>query len=271
MSKDVKNTEEDVSKTDNTEIKVDKKTKKAKTTKSKSTTKKTKDDKSEPDYKKHRDRVKTKFFESLGVGWFDYEILELLFFFSIPRIDTKPLAKQLIAEFGSLARVIDADRDKLMSYPGVGKVTTILIKLIKNIIKIYHDDKIEHLSKTVFDDNKKIGEFFKDKLYTYTDEVVYVMFLDNASKMISCNLISVGDLANVPLNNKTIIEKALMYKATSIAIAHNHPSGDSIPSESDVMATRNLRSDLKVINVKLIDHIIVTPTDYLVMSNGNYI
>lgn len=274
---------EELTQSDN-EIKVVKKSTKAKTTKTTKDTKpknaKTKKidkaksknvSKDKSDNEKHRSRSKTKFLQSCGLGWLDYEYLELLLFFAIPRKDTKPLARRLISEFGDFARVIDADKDELMSCEGVGESVTVLIMLMKNIIKLYHDDKINHLSKSVFDTGEKFGEYFKEKLYTHSDEVVYVMFLDSASKMISCNLMSIGDLNYVNLDSKNIIEKALLCKASSIAISHNHPEGSLIPSEADVVSTRALRSDLEVINVRLVEHVIVNASSYFLMTKGNYI
>lgn len=225
----------------------------------------------EKDTKDHRKRVRAKVLKNGFSSLADYELLEFLLFHSIVRKDTKDLSKCLLKDFGSLSGVIDAKEADLREYAGVGDSTITLFMAIKEFMNRYHTEKINHKSGDVFDNGEKFGEYFKNRLYGYSDEVVFAMFLDNSHKMISCDLLFVGDMSSVNVNSKTVIELALKHKASSIALAHNHPHGNSTPSEGDVRATKALKSDLKIINVKLVEHIIVTPTDYLAMSKGSYI
>lgn len=223
------------------------------------------------DNKNHRNRVKSKALANGFSTFSDYELLEYLLFHSIPRIDTKKLAKQLLNDFGSLSKVFEAPANELKEYLGVGDYTVTMFMAFMELTKRFHADKNEHSNKMTFDSSEKFGKFFINQLYSYSEEVVFLMFLDNRRKMISCDLLFVGEYASINVNPKVIIQNALKYKATFIAIAHNHTHGDYTPSEGDVRVTRALRKDLKVIDVLLVDHIIVTQTDYLSMVEGNYI
>lgn len=227
--------------------------------------------KPQPDNAKHRIRVKENYRKNGGSDLRDYELLEMLLFYCVPRKDTKPLAKQLIADFGSFARVFEAGEHELVKYNGITENGATLINLMIDISRQYQIDKANHIDQTdTFDNNNKICDYFKNKLFGYTKEVVYVMFLDSRYKLISCEKLAEGDLTQVSFENSQIIELVIKYKAKFMAIAHTHPDGTMRPSESDVKVTADLRKALKVIKVVLLEHAIITPKVCVSMYNGGY-
>lgn len=219
----------------------------------------------------HRDRAKNRFLEIGGDKLEDYELLEMLLFYIIPRKDTKSLAKQLIRDFGSFDKVFEAECNDLEKYSGISRNGSIFLKLILESNRRYNIKKVKHLESEVFDSIEKIGKYFHKMLNNSPTEVAFIMFLDNSNKMITCEKISDGELNTATINMREIIELTLKYKATAVVLAHNHPDGTSRPSSSDVTVTQLLKTGLKIIDVVVLEHIIVTPTKYISMTKGGYV
>lgn len=220
-------------------------------------------------HKKHRQRVKDRFLSEGLDSFNEHNILEFLLFYSIPRIDTNEIAHNLINTFGGLSEVFDAPIEELVKLPHISEHTATLIKLVPALSRAYMLDKQKY--KQVFDTPKKLGEYFVNRFIGTTNEVLYLLLLDSSLKEIICTKISEGSVTASNLNVRTVVDKVVKHNACSVIIAHNHPRGLALPSTDDLMLTSKLKSVLKSIDVRLIDHIIVAHDEYVSLVEGGFL
>lgn len=217
----------------------------------------------------HRSRLRKRFREE-GLDHFDeVNVLELLLFFAKPRIDTKELARVLLNRFGSLSRVLEATAAELETVEGVGENTSTLITLITQLGRYYLVNRND--SPKILDTTEKYGKFLADNFHGRRDESVFLLCLDAKCKMLSCRMVGQGSVssANVPL--RKIVELALSSNATTVILAHNHPSGIAIPSEEDKEATERLATALGAMDIILADHVVVSDDDFVsLVQSGIY-
>ncbi len=199
----------------------------------------------------HRQRLKSRFLSQGLEGFEDHNVLELLLFYSIPRSDTNEIAHYLLQEFKSLSGVFDAPVEELCKIKGVSHHTATLIKLIPEIISVYHTDKTKD-TKIVSSTNDA-GKFFIPRFYGKKNEEVHVLLLDDKKKVIRCD---------------KLFEGTVNSNATGIVLAHNHPGGVALPSARDLRATEKIFKALKLINVELCDHIIVADDDFVSLADS---
>lgn len=205
-------------------------------------------------HKGHRQRVRQKFIKSGFVGFADHEILEILLFYSRPRVDTNIIAHNLLNRFKSLNKVFDADIDTLKEVEGVDESTAILIKLVPEIMKEYMLSKSQDVPMGSY---KAVCEFFKSQFAGENVEKVRIACINDKLKLVGCAVISEGSPGNVGINVRKIVEFTYKNNCESIIMAHNHPNGDLIPSDEDIKATSSLYKTLKPVGIQLLDHIIV--------------
>ena len=209
----------------------------------------------------HRERKREQFCLH-GLDCFaDHEVLELLLFYAIPRLDTNPIAHALMDRFGSLERVLAASVEELEQVPGMGPSAAVLLKLVPQITRRAHLSSA--VTETPLDTVERIGAFFIRQYIAQTDEVIYQLCLDAKGRMITCNKLGEGNPFSVALDLRKIIENALRSNAVLVALAHNHPSGVAFPSHEDKIATLQVREALETIGVQLVDHIIVADGDFI--------
>lgn len=211
----------------------------------------------------HRRRVKDKFLQNgFPEGTNDYEYLEFLLFFAIPRKDTKEIAKLLLKQFGSLSGVFNAPISELQKVEGVGEHAAILIKIIPEIARAYKNDMLDTTSS--LNSVEEIGTYLLNR-YAYfgKDEVFSILSFDNKGKLLSFNVVEKGDTGSVGVSARKVIEIMLTTKASSAVIAHNHPGGIALPSSGDLKVTETLKRVLNDINVQLLDHIIIAGDDFV--------
>ena len=223
--------------------------------------------------KDHRKRVKEKFLKTNFEGWHDYEILEFILFFSIPRIDTKPIAKELIKKFGSLKEVLLADTDKLKEIfkevAGVGDNTIYFFRFLKNIALMYSEFQIKEKEK--ISSPQDAITFLKNLIGTSKEEKMTALFLDASNKVVDYDIISEGTVARSAVYPSKVVKNALLKDARSVIVAHNHPGGVCKPSQNDIIATEAIQKALKTVDVMLLDHIIVTNADYYSFKDNGLI
>ncbi len=223
--------------------------------------------------KGHRKRVKEKFLKTNFDGWHDYEILEFILFYSIPGKDTKPMAKELIKEFGSLKDVLVADSTKLKEVfkkvKGVGKETIYFLHFLKTIAIKYSEFQIKEKKK--LSSPTDVVDFLKNDIGTLPEEKMVAVFLNASNKVIAHNDISEGTVARSAVYPSKVVEKAILSKARSVIVAHNHPGGVCKPSQNDIIATEAIQKALKTVDVMLLDHIIVTGSDYYSFKDNGLI
>lgn len=204
----------------------------------------------------HRSRLKERF-EKTGIeSLHSHEILEMLLFYVIKRKDTKPVARRLLKEFGSLSRVFDAPLEDLMKVDGVGKETALLINFCAKSFVAYRKDLAEKNNISAADADESM-EFAKSLFYGKSHEEFYVILLDSRLKIINHVFIAEGIGSEVNAQPKKILEALVRNNAESVIFAHNHPAGFANPSHSDIDFTNKMISVLAPFEIKVQDHIIV--------------
>lgn len=209
----------------------------------------------------HRQRMRSKFLQSGLDGFEVHESLELLLYYAVPRKDTNPLSHKLIDRFGSLSAVLDAPIDALKEC-GLSENAAILLKLIPQISRIYLDDKFDP-GKAV--DIDKVGDKLLHKFVGRDYEAVVLLLMDAKRKEVYCGVISKGSVNSCDLYIRKIIETAMIYNASYAVLSHNHPSGLALPSMADIESTKTVSSALKLVGIRLLDHIVVADDDYVSM------
>lgn len=204
----------------------------------------------------HRERVRSRFLKEGLDNFDDHTVLELLLFNTISRKDTNEEAHRLINTFGSLSNVFDASFEDLCKVKGIGEQSATLIKLVPQIFRKYETDKLNK-NDVVLNSAEMVAKYTSKHFKGLTEERLYLLCLDANCKMLSFDLISSGTVNSTPLNNRLITEKTFSSKAASIILVHNHPSGITAPSKSDVNATLDIMAAMKSIGVRLSDHIII--------------
>ena len=217
----------------------------------------------------HRERLRERYKENGLKGFNDINALELLLFYALPRKDTNPLAHELLNWFGSLQAVFSASVEELKDVPGISDSSAILIKLVPDICKLA---RITETSKGKgITDSSLASGFLIPRFMFEESEKVIMLSLDSAKKVKACTDISSGVVNSVDLNIRLIVETALKNKASSVILAHNHPDGDTSPSREDRETTKRVRESLKLVDIPLVDHIIVSGNDYFSFCDAGYL
>jgi DNA repair protein RadC len=207
-----------------------------------------------PHYLGHRKRLKSKFLKNLPSSFEDYELLEILLFSSHSRKDVKPLAKKLLSEFGSLGAILNADKNLLKNISGVNDNVLISLKIIKEIAGRFSKEKIN--KKPVIESWQSLISYCKIQMTDLQQEQLRVLFLDKKYNLIADELQHQGTIENVEIDVRSILHKTIELSASGLILIHNHPSGDTKPSKADIKNTNMIAESLKIINVKIYDHLI---------------
>lgn len=216
----------------------------------------------------HRQRVKDRFRKDGLDNFNELHALELLLFYCIPQGDTNPLAHELIDRFGSLPQVLEAPAHELEKVKGIGAHASTLLNLTAQITRFYNvnrDDRKMILSTTTL-----CGNYLKSHFIGRRDETVFLLCLDAKCKLLSCNLVGEGSVNSAGLSIRKIVETALGMNATSVVLAHNHPSGIAVPSAEDITTTRRVAMALDAVGITLADHIVVAGNDFVSLLQSNY-
>jgi DNA repair protein RadC len=203
----------------------------------------------------HRKRIRERYLESLGEGFADHELLELLLFYAIPRSNTNGMGHALIERFGSINGVAEASIDELKLIDGIGDNSAILINLTMSIAKSYAENY--HKERVKIRNIEDLVSYANNHTFGAVKELVYGIFMDDNMNVIGMNLISSGTVNESRPMIRTIIEHCVLKRATAMALIHNHPNGGVEPSKKDIDFTYLLQRELDIIGVTLIEHIIV--------------
>jgi DNA repair protein RadC len=203
----------------------------------------------------HRDRLKRKFLRAGMDALHEYEALELLLTYAIPRRDVKPPAKLLLREFGSLRGVVDAEPDDLERTPGIGRHAAILLKLVKALAALYLKQKAKEKRQVTC--TTELLDFCRTALGGKRDEEFCVLYLDAQNQIIEFETVQQGIVNQAVVYPRQVLERALKKKASAIILAHNHPSGQVRPSDADIRLTRTIQDVAKMLDIIVHDHIII--------------
>lgn len=204
----------------------------------------------------HRGRLKSRFLKEGLDSFEDHQVLELLLFQTIPRIDTNPIAHRLMQRFGSLSSVLEADPRDLASVEGIGLNAASFLSMIPQLTRRYFHDRVRH-SRKALNTSEAAAEYLAPLMAGRPEEVFYLVCLDSQLKVLYPALISEGTVKDALVHPRHVVEAAVRHKAASVILAHNHPAGSAKPSTHDHRLTRNLVQALGGINVQVVDHIIV--------------
>ncbi len=208
-----------------------------------------------PHYKGHRERLRSRFLETGDQGLPDYEILEMLLFRSIPQRDVKPLAKELIARFGSLSGVLGARRERLTEVKGVGDSVAADLKLVEAAGRRLARQSIQ--DKPVLGSWKDVIDYCHAAMAHADRETFRILFLDKRNHLITDEVQGVGTVDHTPVYPREVIRRALEVSATAIILVHNHPSGDPTPSNADIRMTEDIIAIAGPMGISVHDHIII--------------
>jgi DNA repair protein RadC len=215
---------------------------------------KTKDIKTEKEIHNGRRAKLRELFAKSGLESFnDTQVLEYALGFCVPRQDTNPTAHRLINKFGSLAAVIDAHPDKLKEIIGVGEQSAYFISFLGELLHYYHINKAKDMKITSPND---AAAYFKDVMPTYTTEQFVMVCLGLSGNVLIRDNTTSNDISKVDINVRELVDIALRVKTTAVVIAHNHPTDDPTPSDTDTLLTRQIITVFDALGIKVLDHII---------------
>jgi len=216
----------------------------------------------------HRARLRERFLKSGIEGMADYEIVELLLTLAVPRRDVKEPAKRLIRQFGNLKGILDAPVEDLNKVDGIGSVTPAALKIIRAAATLYLQQHAE--DREILSDPVKIADFWRMRIGVLANEVFQVGYLDSAYRLLrdGVQTLEEGTVDRATVYPRKMIETALRRGAAALVLAHNHPNGNVQPSEQDKLLTRALVLAAEAVQVKILDHLIVSADEVFSFRNA---
>ena len=216
----------------------------------------------------HRQRLKDRYRLDGLDNFNELQVLELLLFYCIPQQDTNPLAHNLIDHFGSLSQVLEAPMEELEKVRGVGANTATFLHLVRDAGRYYR------VNRTMLDKilltTEQCGNYLSSFFIGRRNEMVFLLCLDAKCKVLCCKEIGEGSVNFASVPARRIVQTALAANATTVILAHNHPSGIAIPSSEDVQTTYRVAAALDTVDITLADHIIVADDEYVSLSQSGY-
>lgn len=213
------------------------------------------------DYLGHRKRLRERYVKNGYEALQDYEIIELLLTFVKQRVDTKPLAKQLIKKYGTIEEILKADIKDLKEIEGVGDITAVFLNFIGDIAACSFKDKAEK-EKTSFRNKNQLISYLRNDIGFSKNEEFKVLFLNSVNEIIETEILFTGTIDKSAVYPRKILERALYHNARSIVFVHNHPSGNVSPSEKDIELTEEVKKFFKIVDINVLDHIIITKNSH---------
>ncbi|MFQ8433030.1 RadC family protein [Amaricoccus sp. W119] len=208
-----------------------------------------------PHYWGHRERLRQRFLEGGHAAMPEYELLEMVLFNAIGRIDVKPLAKTLLATFGDLNGVIAASEPRLTRVPGVTPKVWFQLRLFEAISHRMARAKV--MRREIIGSWDALMSYCKTVMAYRETEQFRILFLDTKNTLIADEEQAKGTVNHVPVYPREVAKRALELGATAIILVHNHPSGDPTPSRADVDMTAQIETACGAIGVQVFDHVII--------------
>jgi DNA repair protein RadC len=203
----------------------------------------------------HRRRLRERFLKGGAEAMPDYELLELLLFAAVPRRDTKPLAKALIARFGSFAEVIAAKRERLMEVEGAGEAVVNQLKITEAAAQRLARSKV--IGRPALSSWAALLDYCMAAMARSQTEEFRVLFLDRKNVLVADEVQSRGTVDHAPVYPREIVRRALEHGACALILVHNHPSGDPTPSRADIDMTRDIAAAAKALKIVVHDHLVI--------------
>jgi len=220
------------------------------------------EDNQTPHYIGHRNRLRQRFIKSGFAGMADHEIIELILTLTIPRKDVKIPAKDLIKRFKTLRGILDAPPEELKKIDGMGTITPIALRIIRETATQYLYQRAEQFC--ILSKPEALYDFWKMRFGGLEDEVFEVAYLDSGYKLLNDGIqrLEEGTKDRAAVYPRKVMEAALKKSAVNLVFAHNHPNGNANPSEQDKILTRALVLAATTIQINVYDHLIVSIDEF---------
>ena len=207
-----------------------------------------------PHYHGHRGRVRDRVLKSGAEGLEDYELLELLLFYAIERIDTKPLAKRLIERFGTLGDLFAAEPAQLREFE-IDQRTLVLFRALRESGRRLALQKVAQ--KPVLGNWQQLIDYCHTTLAHEKTERFAILFLNRKNELIADEVQQRGTVDHTPVYPREVMRRALELSATAIILVHNHPSGDPKPSRADITMTQTIVEVGRPLGIAVHDHLVI--------------
>lgn len=210
----------------------------------------------------HRERIREKYIRNGIKSFQEYEILELLLTYAIPRKDTKQLAKNLLKKFGSIEKVLKAKEDELKNIEGIGRISISFLKLMGELPNIIYENTLKNNDVLAIKNKDSLLKYLRTLIGYEKIERFYVLYLSSSNELIACEEKSYGTLDKSAVYPREIYRDVIKYNAKAVILSHNHPSGNFKPSKNDLDITKEIAKGLENFDAILLEHIIITDNSY---------
>lgn len=217
----------------------------------------------------HRERLRERLLDNGGDALLDHELVEFLLMLAIPRIDTKPIAKQLIAHYGNLAALFTADTHSLLNHKGVGEKAAAAIKIVQALALRIASEPVRE--QPILSSWQALLDYLRLDMAHLTVERIRVIYLNAKNMLIRDEIAGEGSIDQAPIYTREIIRRSIDLGAAAIILVHNHPSGDSAPSRQDIAMTKEIIEAGKRLGIAVHDHIIVGKDGFSSMRSAGLI
>lgn len=216
----------------------------------------------------HRQRMRERFLSEGLDGFNEHQVLEMMLFYCIARKDTNELAHRLLREFGSLSRVLEAPVCDLEKVEGVGRNVATFLSFNAAVSRYYRSNRVKQykVARGLDECSKILEPCFDGR----RNEVVFMLCMDAKCQVLGCKQVGDGSINSAGVPVRRIVEIALSTNATSVVLAHNHPSGMAVPSPDDIQTTELLSDALRAVDVYLLDHMIFSDDEHVSMTQSGY-
>lgn len=219
-------------------------------------------------HKNHRHRMVERS-RAYGFSSFaDHEILEMLLYYSKPRVDTNEAAHALLERFGRIDNVFEASIDELTQVDGIGVQSAVLIHLIRESARRY--TKAVMQSRKRYENIREVAEFAYACFVGSATEQLYLYLFNNKMEMIDSILLTTGVVNSAEIPSRLMLEKAILKRASCAILAHNHPHGLAVPSETDIQLTYHAAEVLGLINIPLLEHLVLAENRFACVMKSHY-
>jgi DNA repair protein RadC len=208
-----------------------------------------------PHYRGHRQRLRTRFLEAGAQALADYEMLELVLFRAIPHRDVKPLAKELLAKFGSFSEVISAPIERLREVGKLGEGAITELKIVQAAASRLARGQVKQ--RPVLSSWSSVLDYCRTAMAFADKENFRILFLDKRNHLIADEQQQSGTVDHTPVYPREVVKRALELSATAVILVHNHPSGDPTPSRADIQMTQAIIEVAHPLGIAVHDHLIV--------------
>lgn len=216
----------------------------------------------------HRQRMMERCLRTGFASFADHEVLEMLLYYSKPRGDTNETAHMLLERFGRIDTVFEASAEELMQIDGVGQHSAVLMQLIRESARRYTRAAMQ--SRKRFTHIRDVAEFANACFVGATTEQLYLFLFNNGMEMIDFVLLTTGAINSAEIPTRLMLEKAILKKASCAVLAHNHPHGMAVPSDSDIQLTYHAAEVLQLINIPLLEHLVFAENRFTCIMKTHY-